>query len=68
MEVVVESAAGADRAKPGQSALVYVAESPNEALPGVVRAVEGGTVIVEFASSSALVRPGLSAGVAIQLR
>ena len=69
MEVLVESnAVAVGGVKVGQIAQVHVAEAPNESLSGVVRTAEGGTVIVEFASPSALVRPGLSAQVVIQIR
>lgn len=57
-----------EKVRPGQPAAVYITEARNEALPGSVRAVENGKVIVEFASPSPLIRPGLTAQVRIDIR
>lgn len=45
---------------PGDPAVVHVAES-SDALPGVVKSVEPGRVVVEFTSPNPAIRPGLSA-------
>jgi multidrug resistance efflux pump len=68
MEVVVEPEPSAlERIQPGQPAEVHVAEAPHEAFQGIVKSLDGGKAIVEFASPSALVRPGLSAQVVIRI-
>ena len=54
------------RIKEGQQAFVRVAEFPED-LTGVVREVKGTTVIVEFASPTPDIKPGLSARVKIKL-
>ena len=54
------------RIKEGQQAVVRVAEF-NEDLGGVVRDVKGSTVVVEFASPTPDIKPGLTARVKIKL-
>jgi len=51
----------------GQQAVVRVAEYP-ESLPASVREIRGGQVIVEFASPSMVIKPGVTASVGIVLR
>lgn len=54
------------RIRAGQEAIVQVAEVP-EGLPGKVKEVRDGQVIVEFVSPSPAVKPGLTAQVLIRL-
>jgi len=54
------------RLKEGQQAVVRVAEFPDD-LNGAVREIKGASVIVEFASPSPEVKPGLTARVKIKL-
>lgn len=54
------------RVKPGQPALVVIAEAP-AGIPGTVRELKGGQVFVEFASPSAAIRPGVTAQVKIKV-
>jgi HlyD family secretion protein len=56
------------RLRPGQQALVVLAELPGEGVPGTVREVKAGEVVVEFTTPSPAVRPGLTAQVQIKLR
>jgi macrolide-specific efflux system membrane fusion protein len=68
LEVLVEpSPADLLRIKPGQEALVNVADIPNEVLPGKVSSVEEGKVRIEFSNPSALVKPGQTAQVRIRV-
>jgi multidrug resistance efflux pump len=68
MEVVLESDPKYEkRIKPGQSALVEVPELPGNGLPATISSVDGGTVVVRFASPSPLIRPGMSALVRLRL-
>jgi multidrug resistance efflux pump len=55
------------RIRPGQGALITVAEVPNENLSGVVKTAADGKVTVEFTSPTSLIRPGVSAQVTIKL-
>jgi multidrug resistance efflux pump len=55
------------RIKPEQFASVSVADLPHEPLSGVVRSIEDGRVRIEFANPSALVKPGQTAQVRIQV-
>ena len=55
------------RIRPGQDALVQLAEIPGQGIPGKVKEVKGTQVIVEFTSPSPDVRPGLIAQVLIKL-
>ena len=54
------------RIKEGQQAVVRVAEFPED-LNGVVREVKGSTVVVEFASPTPDIKPGLTVRVKIKL-
>jgi multidrug resistance efflux pump len=68
LEVIVEPGPAAfARIRPGQNALIQVAELPTEALAGVVEKVENGRVTVHFASPNPVVKPGLTATVKIKL-
>jgi hypothetical protein len=68
LEVLIEpDPAQAQRIRAGQEASVIVADVPGESLPGVVKSIENGKAIVEFANPSPLVRPGLSAQVRIKV-
>jgi HlyD family secretion protein len=51
----------------GQEAAILMAELP-QVIPGLVREIKAGQVIVEFASPGPAVRPGLSAQVRIKLK
>jgi len=69
MEAVVEPEPSVlARLRPGQEALIVMAELPGEGIPGTVREVRAGETVVEFTSPSPAVRPGLSAQVRIKLR
>ena len=50
----------------GQPAVIEIAEAPG-GIPGTVREVKQGQVLVDFSSPSPLVRPGLTAQVKIRL-
>jgi multidrug resistance efflux pump len=52
--------------KPGQAALVGVAEAPS-GISGSVREIKAGQVFVDFTSPAAAVKPGLTAQVTIKL-
>jgi multidrug resistance efflux pump len=68
LEVLIEpDPTQAQRIRAGQEASVIVADVPGESLPGVVKSIENGKAIVEFANPSPLVRPGLSAQVRIKV-
>lgn len=54
------------RLKPGQPALVLVAEAP-EPLPGAIDKLEGGRVFVAFSNPHPQVKPNLTATVRIRL-
>jgi multidrug efflux pump subunit AcrA (membrane-fusion protein) len=54
------------RLKPGQAALVFVADVP-EGLPGQVSEIKGGHASVAFTNPSTAVRPGMTAQVRIRL-
>ena len=56
------------RIKPGQQATISIAEQSAEPLPGTVKAVDQGKVVVEFANPNPLIKPSLSAHVRIQLQ
>lgn len=55
------------RVRAGQNALVQIAENAGTPLTGMVKRVENGTVVVEFANPNPAIKPGLSAHVVIQL-
>ncbi len=56
-----------DRIHAGQEALIQLAEFPGQGIPGKVREVKDGKVIVEFTRPGPEVKPGLSAQVRIKL-
>jgi multidrug resistance efflux pump len=56
------------RIRPGQEAVVHVAEMAGEALSGKVREIRDGQVIVEFVNPNPAVKPGTTAQVRIRLR
>lgn len=55
------------RIKPGQSALLQVAEVPGNGVLGKVREVRGTQVVVEFSNPNPAIKPGLTAQVRIKL-
>jgi hypothetical protein len=66
-EAVVEPAPPAlARIRPGQEALIQIAELPG-VIPGKVKEVRGTQVIVEFTSPNPALRPGTTAQVRIRL-
>ncbi|HET8547878.1 MAG TPA: biotin/lipoyl-binding protein [Bryobacteraceae bacterium] len=67
LEVVLEPAPPVlARIKPGQQAGVSVAERAGDSLPGSVKALDQGKVVVEFANPDPLIKPGLTAHVRIR--
>lgn len=67
LEVVADAAPDVlARVRPGQPAVVRVAEVPGEGLGGTVAKVEAGHVVVEFGNPNPLVKPGLTAQVIIK--
>ena len=54
------------RIRPGQDALLFVADLPG-AIPGNVKAVRPAVAVVEFTSPSAVIRPGMTAQVRLTL-
>jgi HlyD family secretion protein len=54
--------------RPGQTALINVAELPAQSLEGTVTEMSIGRVVVDFANPSPEVRPGLTAQVTILLQ
>jgi multidrug resistance efflux pump len=68
LQVVVEPPPSVvSRLRPGQEAIVQVAEAANEALPGSIKEINEGRVVVTFASPNPAVRPGLTAQVRLRL-
>ena len=59
--------AEAGRVKPGQAALVSIAEVSGAGLTGVVTKVEDGKITVEFANPDPTLKPGVTAFVRIKL-
>ena len=55
------------RLKPGQNAIIRVAEMPGEGIIGKVARLEQGKVIIEFGNPSPQIKPGLTAQVTIKL-
>lgn len=55
------------RIAPDQDALIQIAEVPGRGIPGKVREVRNGQVIVEFVNPSPVIKPGLTAQVVIKL-
>jgi multidrug resistance efflux pump len=67
LEAVVEPEPPAlARIRPGQEALIQIAELPG-AIPGRVKEIQGAQVIVEFTSPNPALRPGTTAQVRIRL-
>lgn len=67
LEAVVEPAPPAlARIRPGQEALIQIAEFP-DVIPGKVKEIQGTQVIVEFTSPNPVLRPGTTAQVRIKL-
>jgi HlyD family secretion protein len=54
------------RIKIGQPAAIHIAEAPGE-IPGTVREIKDGRVIVDFTSPTPTIRPGVTAQVRIKL-
>lgn len=68
LELVVEAPKQyTSRLAPGQPALIVMAELPGNGLQAAIRAVEAERVVVEFASPSPLVKPGMTAAVRFKL-
>ncbi|HYZ85666.1 MAG TPA: efflux RND transporter periplasmic adaptor subunit [Bryobacteraceae bacterium] len=68
LEVVVDPPPDVlPRLKPGQPALVRVAELSGDALSGTVSKVENGHAVIEFANPLPEIKPGLTAQVAIKI-
>jgi multidrug resistance efflux pump len=55
------------RVKAGQDALIRVAEVTGGGIPAKVKSVEGGVVVVEFASPDPVLRPGMTAMAVLKL-
>jgi multidrug efflux pump subunit AcrA (membrane-fusion protein) len=68
LDVVVEPEPPAlERIHAGQEAVIQLAEFPGQGIPGQVREVKDGRVIVEFTRPGPEVKPGLTAQVRIKL-
>ncbi len=68
LEVVVDAPPQyTRRLAAGQPALIVMAELPGNGLQATIKAVEAERVVVEFASPSPLVKPGMTAAVRFQL-
>lgn len=68
LQAVVEAEPSAlERVRPGQPAMVFLADIPAEGVPGIIREVKGNQALVDFNSPSALVKPGMSAQVRLRL-
>jgi multidrug resistance efflux pump len=68
LAVIVEPPPSAlARIRPGQSAVITIAEARNEHISAEVKKVENGQVTVEFQSPDPAVKPGLTAQVRIKL-
>lgn len=55
------------RITPGSQAMVVIAELPGDGLPGTVTKAQDGQVVIEFASPSPLIRPGMNVVVRLKL-
>jgi multidrug efflux pump subunit AcrA (membrane-fusion protein) len=55
------------RIQAGQEALLLSAEVPGDGLPAKVKAIEGDSIIIEFASPTTLIRPGMTAVARLKL-
>ena len=58
---VTPAAADVARLRPGMPALIEIAESAGEPVPGVIQKIDGSEVLVAFTAPNPAVRPGLSA-------
>lgn len=68
MEIILEpSPAQLAHIKPGQMAVIQLAEAP-DAIEGRVSAIKSAQVTVEFISPTPLIKPGLTAQVTIKIR
>lgn len=68
LEVVIEPEPPVlQRVKPGDAALVVIAELPGDGLQGTISSVQDGKVVVKFGSPSTLIRPGMTAVVRLKL-
>lgn len=68
MQAIVETTPEVLRqVRPDQPVTIRVAEMPDEALPGVVREIRDGKLIVDFANPAPEIRPGLTAQVTIRV-
>jgi multidrug resistance efflux pump len=62
LELVIEPEPPAlSRMKVGLPAQVRVAEMPGEGIPARIRSMDGGVVVLEFASPNPVIRPGMTA-------
>jgi multidrug efflux pump subunit AcrA (membrane-fusion protein) len=55
------------RVKAGEDALLQSAEVPGDGLPAKVKSIEGDNIIIEFASPTTLIRPGMTAVARLKL-
>ena len=55
------------RIKAGEDALLQSAEVPGDGLPAKVKSIEGDNIIIEFASPTTLIRPGMTAVARLKL-
>ena len=55
------------RIKPGQPALIVVADLPGEGIPGAVKEIRGNQAIIAFTSPNPVLKPGMSAQARIRL-
>lgn len=68
LELVVEPEPPiVNRLKPGLPALIRIAEIPGEGLPAQVKSIDGGQVVIEFASPDPVIRPGMTALAVLRL-
>ncbi|MGA2194780.1 MAG: HlyD family efflux transporter periplasmic adaptor subunit, partial [Bryobacteraceae bacterium] len=68
LEVVAEPGpAVLNRLRPGQQALVIIPDLQSAGIPGTVKAISGGQVVVEFECTLPAVKPGMPADVRFRL-
>lgn len=68
LEVTVEpDPAVLKRIRPGQQALVLVLDLQSAGIPGDVKEIRGGVVVVEFGSAAPAIKPGMQAAVRLKL-
>ncbi|MBZ5728300.1 MAG: efflux RND transporter periplasmic adaptor subunit [Acidobacteriia bacterium] len=53
--------------RPGQQALVLVLDLQSAGIPGDVKEIQGGLVVVEFGSTTPAIKPGMQAAVRLKL-